>query len=365
MLDIYTRIWVELNRASLIHNIVELKRAIQNAYLAPVVKCNAYGHGMIPIARICDERPEVYMLCVAFLSEALSLREAGITKPILVMSYCNDDIAKAVGKQIAIVVDNHEQLYEINRIAARYQDCFDIHIKVDTGLVRRGLLPEEVATFITVARQLPHVRIVGICSHFASVYMPQAPQTAVQIERFNSVVRLVAAAGNTPPLMHIGNSSLVSALGCNMFRVGLGLYGYDPSQFDLDLKPVLNLKSRVVSLRDVSEGVPVGYDGLSTTLRKSRIALVPVGYADGYDMRFSNCCMVRVRDTNVPMLGRVGMNFLAIDVTEVPGISVGDEVLLMGDEPGMRVSDLIAYAGMRNVRELLARLNPDIPRYIV
>jgi alanine racemase len=361
----YARVWIELSRAALIHNIIQLKRAVEPAHLAPVIKCNAYGHGLIPIGRICDERPEVYMVCVAFLSEALQLREAGLTKPILVMSYCDDDIAKAVNKQIALVVDSHEQVYEINRIGAAHHYCFEVHVKIETGLVRRGILPEEVTTFIRVASQLPYIRIVALCSHFASVYTPHSLQTTVQIERFNGVVRALACEGIVPPLLHIGNSSLVSASGCNMFRVGLALYGYSPALYDLELRPVLSFKSTIVSLRVVPEGTPIGYDGLCTTLRKSVVALIPIGYADGYDMRFSNCCPVRVREILVPMLGRVAMNFVAIDVTDVSGVDIGDEVMLMGDEPGMRVPDLIALAGMKNMRELLARLSADIERVIV
>jgi alanine racemase len=361
----YERVWIELNRAALIHNIVQLKHAIHPAHLAPVIKCDAYGHGLIPIGSVCDTRAEVYMLCVAFLSEALHLRQAGITKPILVMSYCDDDIAKAVHKQIAFVVDTHEEIHELHRIGLQHQYRFDMHIKVDTGLARRGVPSADLVSMIMIAQQLPYVRVMGLCSHLASAYTPHSPQTAMQIELFSALTKSLACDKQIPPLLHIGNSSLLRTPGCSMFRVGLALYGYNPSVYDLDLRPVLSLKTRIASLRTVPESTAVGYDALSSTTRTTVIALLPVGYADGYDMRFSICCQVRVRGTNVPMLGRVGMNFIALDVTDVPGVTVGDEAMLIGDEMGVRVSDLIASAGMKNIREVVARLNPTIPRYLV
>ncbi|HEV2917363.1 MAG TPA: alanine racemase [Candidatus Babeliales bacterium] len=359
----HQRIWIELNRSALIHNIMQLKQAIHPAHLALVIKCNAYGHGLLEVGRICDERPEVHMLCVAFLSEALELRAAGISKPILVMSYCDDAIEKAVGQNISIVVDSHEEMHEINRIGMQYGYRFDIHIKIDTGLARRGLKPHDIESFVYISSQLPYIRITGLCSHFASAYTSESAQTLIQIEQFTYALKQVADLHI--PLIHIGASSLISPAGCTMLRIGLALYGYNPSCYNLDLKPVLTLKTHICTIRIIPEGMPIGYDGLSITTRKTRLALLPVGYADGYDMRFSLCCSVYTGNNYyAPIMGRIGMNFIAIDVTDIPHINIKDEASLIGDKPHIRVSDLIAYAGMKNIREVLARLNPAIPRYV-
>jgi alanine racemase len=359
----YQRIWIEIDRNALIHNIVQLKQAIHPFHLALVIKCNAYGHGLVEIATICDKQPEVYILCVAFLSEALQLRYAGISKPLLVLSYCDDDIQKAVGLNIAIVVDSHEELHQINQIGLIHNYCFDVHIKVDTGLARRGIQPDHIESFVYVAMQLPYIRIAGICSHFASAYTPESAQTIIQIEQFIQAINRISHANI--PLIHIGASSLLLPSGCNMVRVGQALYGYNPSLYNLNLKPVLTLKTRICALHTIAEGMPIGYDGLSITKRRTQVALLPVGYADGYDMRFSLCCVVYVRSNYyAPILGRIGMNFVSIDVTDIPGIQIGDEVILIGNKDHVRVSDLIACAGMKNLREVLARLNPTIPRYV-
>jgi alanine racemase len=365
MTDHNARVWIEINRAALIHNIIQLKKVLNTLHVAAVIKCNAYGHGLISVGRICDDQPEVYMLCVAFLSEALQLRKSGVTKHILVMCYIDDDLAKAVNEDIAFMVDTYEEIYAMNAVGAQHSYRFSIHIKVDTGLSRRGISSEEVYRFIITSQQLPYVHVVGLCSHFACAYLAESLQTTVQQRLFSTIIQSLAMTGNLPPLVHISNSSLISVEGCSMVRVGLALYGYNASSYSLDLRPVLRLKSIVHAIRTVPENRSIGYDALCITTRVTRVGLIPIGYADGYDMRFSNCCVVELHNQQVPVLGRVGMNCIAVDLTEISDVHVGTEVTLIGDTPGVRMSDLLHAAGMRNVREPLTRLNPLIPRYVV
>lgn len=359
------RAWIELSSNAFFYNITQLKRIIGPAHLAAVLKSNAYGHGLVEIGQLCDQTAQVSFICVAFLSEALQLRSAGILKPIIVLSYSDCDIAESIGKNIAFVVDDHEQVYVLQAAAQRYNTTIDIHIKVDTGLARRGLDVSQAVGFIRLINQLSHINIIGICSHFSSVYDSNSSFTTHQIHTFSLLIYNLAHHDIHIPLVHISNSSCTPVEGCTMYRTGIALYGYTPKSLGIPFKPVLNFKTRIAQIKEIPANTCVGYDNTYCTTRYTKLALLPIGYFDGYDIRLSNTGIMYVKGRYAPIRGRVAMNMVAIDVTEILGVDVGSEVLIIGDHENIRAFDVCKQAGISNVRDLLTGLSPLLPRIVV
>lgn len=358
------RAWIELSSDAFFYNITQLKRIVGAAQIAAVLKANAYGHGLVEMGLLCDQTTQVSFICVAFLSEALILRNAGVAKSIIVLSYTDADLSECIGKNIAFVVDEHEQVLELHTIAQRYNTTFDIHIKVDTGLTRRGLEVTNIVSFVGLINQLSHIRIVGICSHFVSAYNLDTSFTAHQIHLFSLLLYELELMGIYIPFIHISNSSCMSAGKCNVYRIGISVYGYTPKSLGIPFRPVLSFKTRIVQIKEVPANVHVGYDRTYCTTRQTKLGLLPIGYFDGYDVRFSNTGTMYINGFYAPVRGRVAMNMTAIDITEIPNISVGDSVLVLGDRDGVRAFDLGKQAGIANIRDLLTGLNPLLPRII-
>jgi len=356
--------WIELSSEAFFHNVAQVKQVIGSGLLASVLKANAYGHGLIEMGRLCDQTADISFICVAFLSEALILRAAGVKKPIIVLGFVDGDIVQSLDANIAFVVDSYEQVFALQAVAQLHKTSIDIHIKIDIGLSRRGLQKDAVTEFVHTIRQLSHIRFVGMCSHFSSSYSDET-MTESQAALFASIVQNLGAQGMPILFIHISNSSCTNVSNCNVLRAGIALYGYNPKQLPFSLKPVLSFKTRVVQIRTVPAEVLVGYDGTYRTQRITILAYVPIGYFDGYDIRFSNVGVMYIRGSYAPVRGRVAMNMVALDVTDILGASIGDEVIILGDIDGIRGFDLCAQSGIRNVRELLARINPLLPRFVV
>jgi len=358
------RAWIELSSKAFFHNAAQVKHYVGDAHIASVLKANAYGHGLIEMGQLCDATTAISLLTVAFLSEALALRNAGVKKPILVLSYSDGDVAQSLDNNIAFVVDSYQQVMALHAHAHKHQTSIDVHIKINTGLARRGLERDTVIEFVHMVRQLSHIRLMGICSHFSSAYT-SAVTTQEQKALFASLVQNLIEQNIVVPFIHMSNSSCTDVANCNLFRTGVALYGYNPGHVDISLKPVLTFKTRVAQTRTLPANTSVGYDGTYRTYRPTILAYLPIGYFDGYDIRFSNVGVMYVRGGYASVCGRVGMNMVALDVTDIPGVSAGDEVVVLGDIDGIRGFDLCAQSGMHNVRELLACINPLLPRFMV
>ncbi len=367
--------WIELSKCALLHNLAQYKKIIGTGVLAPVIKSNAYGHGIVEVARICQETHLVDWLCVAFLSEAVMLRDVGITKPILVLSGIDADPVHAVRNDIAFTVYDTHMLNQLNAVGATHNYSFPVHVKIDTGLSRFGILSDQVVPFMQQVQQCTHITLQGISSHFAESNNADQTFTLQQYALFQDILATIVQMQIVAPYVHMANSAATTGLPKpygNFFRVGLGMYGLWPSEHtkertqarypNMSLKPVMSVKTRIMTIKTVPANSFVGYNRTYQTTRQTKLAILPAGYYDGYSTELSNRAMVRIRNKLAPVVGIIAMNTTSIDITDVPDVSIGDELLLMGNHPGITVYDLARYMGKNNVRHITTAFRPGVKR---
>jgi alanine racemase len=371
-----TSSWIELSRSALMHNIAFLKQRAGSsvAYMA-VVKSNAYGHGMLEIAHLCDTHPMVTALITVSLAEAVALRTAGVTKRIIVMGYLDTDLTTLIDHNIEVSVPNVQTLQILESLSHSSAHPLPIHIKIDTGFTRFGFMPDEVVPLMVDLYRQQHLNVQGICTHFAESGVHDWLFTAQQRKRFFTVVQQLDQQQILPPLYHADKTLTAlrpSTLYGNGMRIGAGLYGLLDS--DSGLQQVMTWKSTIVQLRSVPCDNSISYGRTFYTQQESKIAVVPVGYYDGYDRRLSNkghiLVYYRTKDGihavgEAPVVGLVTMNALFLDVTHLEGVAVGDEVILLGDYPGLRAWDIAQCTGAGNPREVTLSVHPWIERRIV
>lgn len=369
--------WIEISRFAFNHNIGTLKNAIGPRMLAIVIKANAYGHGLHEIAQLAQEHPHVDWLCVAFASEAISLRAANIRKPILVMSCIDTNLQDLIGTNISLMVDTYEMALALHEVGIQQQYIFPIHLKVDTGLSRFGIPAADAIALITRLKLLSRIVLQGIYSHFAESDKEDASFTHLQIERFCTLLDALKNAQVQIPLIHFSNSAAATSLDlpfCTMFRVGINAYGLWSSTHiriqatnrhpNISLKPILTWKSRIIRIKELSSHSFVGYSRTFQTMRPTRMAIIPVGYYDGYDIRLSNNGVLYCHNHPAPIIGRVAMNTILIDITDIPHAKLYDEVTLIGNSPGITLYDISTRIQNMNIRELTTKINPRIVRII-
>ena len=379
----YTHTWLELSRQGIEHNIACYKNRIGNyALLGVVVKSNAYGHGLHQVAQICEGNDAVAYLCTGNAMEAVALRESGITKPILVMYFLNIDPEKIVMHEIDLVIYDYDTAALLNMLGKKHDKQAYIHVKIDTGLSRFGFLADTAFDTIMRIAQLPNVTIRGINTHFAQSDKEDQSFTRNQLALFSNLIDQLQQHGITIPLKHTSNSTAVLGIPDahhNLVRVGAGIYGILPKHIldrhaeTINLKQPLTWKSRIIYTKSIPANSSVSYDHLHITTRETIIGIIPVGYFEGYDRKLSNNGsvligadgVIRKQHLYAPVLGRVSMNMTIIDLTDVPGARVGDEVILMGDYDQVRASDLAHRIGSANPREITTRLPTQIPCVIV
>jgi alanine racemase len=366
--------WVELDRAALLHNVCALKRLIAPAKFMAVVKGNAYGHGMAEIASAIA--PHVDWFGVNSLEEAQGLRAAGIGQPVLIMGATPPErLAEVVRGGFRPVVYDHASAQALATAAARLGRRAAVHLKVETGTNRlgaRGAVARELATFI---RSQPALALEGVYTHFANVEDTlDNSYTEHQLRRYQEALADIGACDGL--LTHTAATAagvLYPQTRFGMVRVGIGLYGLWPSAqtaeaarragIDLDLRPVLSWKARVVHLNDVPLGEPVGYGCTYVATRPRRIAVLPVGYYEGFDRSLSNRGRVLIRGQVAPVVGRVAMNMTMVDVTDIPGVAVGDEAVIIGrqGDRSLTADDMATLLDTINY-EVVTRINPTLPR---
>jgi alanine racemase len=370
--------WIEINKKALEHNIRNYKSLVGHAALAPVVKSNAYGHGLVEVAAIAQENPLVEWLCLANLSDAVALREQGCTKSLLVLGYCDIDPLYAAQHNIHVTVYDKQMIQELSDVGRAAKKIIFVHLKVDTGLRRLGFFPQEVPEILAYMRTLPGITVAGIGSHFAESHHPDQEFTQEQAHQFHALLVQLAQQKITIPFRHVANSAgaiNVAAPLCNLVRVGAGIYGMWPSEFtqssaqnqliSCQLQPVLTWKTRIITMRDLPAHTFVGYDRTHVTTSKTKAAVVPIGYFDGYSRRLSNIGIMTVRGKSARVMGRVSMNMTMIDVTGIDGVSVGDEVTIIGGDDANSPKKIAELIGSFNQREITALLHPSIKRIIV
>jgi len=359
----------EIDGRALAANFKELARvAGSEVGVLPVVKSDAYGHGFALVGRFLREAG-ADRFGVATTQEGLDLRAGGVGGPIVVLGGVYPaEYERVVEARLAPVVWEAETAAALAAIAREAGRVVPLHVKVDTGMSRLGASPADAPELIETLRALDGVTIEGLLTHFCNAESVEGVETQQQLGKFAELVRALEARNLRPPLVHAANSAATLSTPDAHFdsvRPGLALYGVYPSaamRTRADLRPAMRFVSGIVAVRTLPAGMGVGYGATFVTARPSRIATVPVGYADGYPRRLSNRGQMIVRDQRVPVAGRVCMDHTMIDVTDVPDARVGDQVELWGaalpiDEVAT-LAETISY-------ELLVRVGARVPRLAI
>lgn len=366
----YQRVYAAVNLDTVRANMEAFRRHVpKEAMLCAVIKTDGYGLGAVPIAQTVDDL--VWGYATATIDEALNLRRNGIKKPILVLGFVPEErYPELIQEKIRFAAFQEKQVKELSVLAAAMGQKAYVHIKTDTGMGRIGLPPEEVTVFAKKLQALPGIVVEGLFSHLATADMIRREGAWKQAARFRKLMAELESARIWIPICHIGNSAasmeMLQVPG-NMFRVGIALYGYYPSD-EMDkaafaLQPAMELKSTAFYLKKVPAGTPVGYGASYVTERETTIATVSIGYGDGYPRALSNCGAMLVRGHRAPIIGRVCMDQVMLDVTDIPGVCEGDPVTVIGrdGENEITAEEVAALAGSFNY-ELLCDLGKRIPR---
>lgn len=335
-----------------------------------VVKADAYGHGDVETARVlCAEG--VRHVGVADAAEGVRLREAGIDAAIVVLgSVYPEDAAALARHSLVPVVPNVELLTHLDAYGAGHGVEFPCHLKLDTGMGRLGFLPEAIYDWLPELDRLRAIRLVGVMSHFATAEEPASASGRGQLCAFRRTLDRMRAAGHPPVPAHMANSAAIMGLPearFDMVRPGgmlYGVYSHPPLAERVRLAPALTWKSRVLQLKTLPKHAPVSYGGTFVTRRKSVIATLPVGYADGYKRSLSNKAAVLIRGRRAPVVGRVTMDLTMADVTDIAGVEPGDDVVLLGRQGDETISaeEMASWADTISY-EILTSISPRIPRH--
>lgn len=370
--------WAEVSLQNLRHNFAVIQRHVgQQNTVCAVVKADAYGHGALGCARALEEEGARW-LGVTSLDEAIPLRDADLQARILLMTgFWRGEEDEIVRLGLTPTVWEAGQVELLEKAAASLGVRHAVHLKVDTGMGRLGVDPADLPQVCARLMASPHLIVEGLSTHLASSEILDAPSVADQLKRFEEVRRELRTQGIDPPLVHVANTGAVisrpEAL-YTMVRPGIALYGYflpferagrevGGSKLKLPIKPVLTWKTRILSIRDMRANQALGYGGTYVTKAPARIAVLPVGYADGLNRALASRGRVIVREYYAPIVGRISMDLTLVDVTGLPGVSVGDEVILLGKSDGLSV-DAQEHAELANtvVYEILCGISKRVPR---
>jgi alanine racemase len=371
--------WAQVSLENLRYNFGVVQRHIgAGITVCAVVKADAYGHGAVECAHALESEGARW-LGVTSLDEAIPLREAGIRTRILLMTgFWRGEEEEIIRLQLTPTVWEPAQVELLEKAAAGLGlPRLPVHLKVDTGMGRLGVDPEDVYQVCAVLKSSPHLLLEGLSTHLASSEVLDAPSVDDQLRKFEQVRNLLRNEGFDPPLVHAANTGAVISRRESwntMVRPGIALYGYhlpferagrevSGSKLRLAVKPVLTWKTRILSLRDVRANQALGYGGTYVTKAPARIAVLPVGYADGLNRALSSRGRVIVREHYAPIVGRISMDLTLADVTGLPGVAVGDEVILLGALDGLSV-DAREHAELAstNVYEILCAISKRVPR---
>jgi alanine racemase len=349
-----------------------VRRAGERKVLA-VVKADAYGHGAVPVSKLLLELG-ADTLGVALVEEGRELRAAGIVAPILVMGALFPGQAEAIASLgLTPVVYSLPVAQALSLAAVKTGRSIPVHVKIDTGMGRVGVAAETGVSFICELKSLQGIEVQGLMTHFADADLGDKRFSSEQMNRFESLLVALQQSGISIPLRHAANSAAVLDYGrahFTMVRPGIMLYGYNPladsGDGSIGLKPVLSLATRIVFLKKMPSGVPISYGRTFVTRRPSLIATIPIGYADGYSRGLSNRGEALVRGVRVPVAGRVCMDMCMLDVTDVPGVSERDDVVLIGAQGREEISadDIAELTGTISY-EVLCGVSRRVPRVYV
>jgi alanine racemase len=381
-------IWAEVSLGALVHNLRAIRRHVNPAgarapqrKILAVIKSNAYGHGIVPVARALS-RAHADWFGVTCSAEGLELRESGIREPVLILTgFWAGEEQRIVEHNLTPAVMRPEQLRLLERIAARPRKSrrgpVDFHLKIDSGMNRLGIAPSEIPAFARALADCPHLRLAGTFTHLASSEVFTTEQSVEQETTFEAALACMRSLGLDPGIVHMANSAAIVSRPSTwraMVRPGAILYGYhqffEPSELNpemeakLPVRPVLSFRARIISIRDLPAGARVGYNARWAAAGPSRVAVLAAGYADGLVRVLSNKGRVIVRGQLAPIVGTVSMDLTAADVTGISSVRVGDIATIYGSDGGttQSVPDVARIANTASA-DLLCALGKRVPRF--
>jgi alanine racemase len=363
----------EINLGALRHNLRAVQRVVGSVPVWAVLKADGYGHGAKAVARTL-ERDGAAGVCVALVEEGIELREAGIKIPILV-------IGGHYGRAWSDVIAHGltPMLHEPGQVEALAEEVrylgvehVDVHVKVDTGMGRLGVTPQQLGRLAQAFEQHPQIRLYGLMTHYACADAPDRLYLDEQRALFDEMTAVLARRGFQPVIRHAANSAALFAdpkHHLDLVRPGLALFGVDPMpNLGVELLPAMRVRTEIVALRELAAGHSVGYGATWTARRPSRVATIPMGYADGLSRGLSNRGHVLVAGRRAPIVGLVSMDMTMLDVTDLPGVELGDECVVLGSQKGRLGSDAISASEIADTLgtvpwEVLTSVSRRVPRF--
>ena len=366
-------VWVEINLDNLAHNISEVRRVTRDdAKVTAVIKADGYGHGAVVIAQILLENG-ADRLAVATLTEALQLRKSYPETEILVLGYTEEpSIHLAIENRLIQTIYTYQQAVEFNEISKKMNQTLKVHIKLDTGMTRLGMMPEtETIEVIKKIMSLDNLYVEGMYTHFARADEYNKEATQKQVSNFEFVRQGLESEGVTLDIYHVSNSASIIDLpeyNYDMVRAGIMLYGLYPSdevkRDDVKLKEVMSLHTKISRVQEVSKSVGISYGHKYVTEESQTIGTLPIGYADGFSrsLTFKAEAIIKGKNKIVPVIGRICMDQCMIDVTDID-VEIGDEIILFGEDMDQRISidDIASHLNTINY-EVVCMINKRVPR---
>ena len=366
--------WIEINKANLLYNLAQFKKIAPHSEIWPVIKSNAYGHGLELVAKILDKDANATGFMVVSLEEAIRLLEL-VSKPIMVLSFFEKneaDLTQAAANKISLPVYDLETANYLDSLGRKINKKFLLNIKIDTGTSRLGFKMSEALGAIKQIQVKSNLEIYSIFTHYAESEAEDLSFSQKQLADFQSIthkfpgIKIHSACSAASLAMKAAQKDLI--------RLGISLYGLWPSpaakergrSLDIDIKPVLSLKTKIIQLKNLSQGETIGYNRTYRTDRDIKLALIPVGYYDGYDRSLSNKAKVLIKGKEYNIRGNICMNLSMIELPYDSDIKVGETVVLLGVDNGRQIfADDLAYLSKTISYEILVRLNQQIPRIII
>jgi alanine racemase len=369
----YHRVKAEINLDAIGHNIAEIKKRIKpETKLLAVVKADGYGHGAVEVSKVCLYNGADW-LGVATCDEGVEIRNSGIQVPVLILSKTVEaQLEQVINYEITQTVYSYEMAKQLSDTAKKMGKTAFVHLKIDTGMSRIGFLPnEESLNIIEKIFKLDNLKITGIFTHFSTADEKSKEFTAEQYRRFRYMTDAIEKKGHTGLIRHCANSAAIIDMPqyqLDMVRSGIITYGLFPSDdvsMDIDLKPAMSIKSQIIHIKTLGKDIGIGYGRTYYTEKTTRVATVPIGYADGYSRLLSNKARVIVKGHYANVIGNVCMDQLMIDVTDID-CNVGDDVTLMGKSQGLEVSaeELGKLEGTINY-EVVCDVGKRVPRVYI
>ena len=365
-------VWAEIDLDHVAHNIREFRRITpQHTQLMAIVKADGYGHGAVKVAKAALEAG-ASRLAIAFLEEGIGLRRQKLTAPILILGVSAPGTEQAVLEHdLTPTIFSVDSAQRFSTAATALGKTVRFHLKLDTGMGRIGLRPEQLQEFLDALHSLPNLEMEGVFSHFSKADEKEKTYTQMQLGRYHECLNMIQEAGFHPTFRHLANSAGTMETPIAHFdlaRIGISLYGFYPSEevdpTTVDLRPVMRWKTRIAHLKTLPPGERVSYGGMFTAQRPTLVATLPLGYADGFRRRlWTKTWHVLVKGQRAPIIGKICMDMFMVDVTDIDDVAVGDEVVLIGQQGEERITaDEMATALETINYEITCLVGKRVPR---